>query len=260
MIIRALEKTTKAIIFNPLTLLPMLIAVIIAKVSTNLTSFIFERPISEMLLYYETVMSSDFISIFLARYPIEILVMFLSIFIVLLVIVLGLVSLVNYAKGKSIVDSINDSFINFKKAFFLTFFGIIILFLSLISFVIIQSIFNFIYNIFPADINNILSLFILPLIMFIIFVIYLTKLSFVLPASQDNNIREAIKSSWEFTDNKFVNAFAYLLIVMIIIGILTIIITNMGIFLELNFIFEAIADIIGMTFFGLSISYYYFNK
>lgn len=260
MIISSLEKTTKAIIFNPLILLPMLIAVIVARVSTNLTSFVIERPLAEMLIYYETFMTSDFFFIVLNRYSFEIAIMLISMFIVLFIAVLGFIALVHFAKGEGIFDAINKSYSNFGKSLSLTFFALLVLFLSFISLAIIQLIFNFLYSILPESINGILAIVILPIILLVIFSIYLTKLGFILPAIDGNNIREAVKASWEFTNDKFINAFLYMIIVLIISAIIIIVLTTIGVLLDMSFIFELISDIIGMTFFGLSISYYYFNK
>jgi hypothetical protein len=260
MILNSIEKSVKNMIFNPLTLIPMLVIVIVSAVSTEFTSFILERPLTELFLYYDTFMTSDFGFIFISRYLFEIIAAIVSGFIVLAITIMGFLAIANYAKKGEIFDAINKGFSNITKAASLAFYGIVVLFLGFVALALLQGVFDFLYSIFPDNINAILALIVFPLILLILFCTYLTKLSFVLPAAIDHNVRDAIKSSWEFTNDKFWNAFVFVLILIIICILIISIINYIGILIELDFIFGLIADLISMTFFGLGISYYYFNK
>lgn len=259
MFLASLEKSLKAIVLKPAIMFPMLIATLVSIFSMNLTSFVLEKPLSEMLFHLDVIMTSDLIAILISRYWIELIIMIVSGFIVFFVSIVAFISLSKFTKKENVVESINFAVSNVKKAISLTFF----IFITSVSLFIIFQLFLFIIDIFylilPEEINFFIALFVIPVIMGVIIVIFITKLGFTLPALIDNNIRNAIKKSWEFTDKKFWISFVYIIVILLIAIIILSAFTNIGIIFELSLLFSSIGEIISMTFIGLAISYYYFN-
>lgn len=246
-------------LFNPIIFFPMLIATITSLFSMNLTSFVLERPLSEMIYYLDTFMTNDFLLLFLNKYLFEIFIMLASGFIVLAVSIIAFITLANYAKTNNLTLAINTSIENIGQSISLTFFIFIISTLVTILFSLFITIMDLIYEVLPDQIISVLALIIIPIMLIILFTMFLTKLFFVIPATIDNNIKNAIKKSWDFTTDKFWKSFVFILVLLLIGFFIITIFTNLGLFFELSFITAPIGEIITMTFIGLALSYYYFN-
>jgi hypothetical protein len=260
MFLASLEKTLKSIIFNPLVVLPMLLASIFSYLSMEFTGFVLERPITDMVLYYDSFTSSDLLGIILHRYMPEILIMVFSGLLVLFVTIVCALAVTNFALGIKIGESINKAVLDLKKSLSLTFFIAITGFLTLVLFLILNNIFIFIHDLLPQGIDLIFNIVIFPLFLLILLIILITKLGFVFPALLDNNIREAIKKSWEFTNNNFWISFILIIITFIIAILIVSISDYIGVLIELSWLFWILGEAIALTFIVLSISFYYFNN
>ncbi len=260
MILKSLESTVKTCIFQPMVYLPMLIVTVISLVLTSFIGSVLERPIAEFMLNYDAFMTSNIIFIFLTRYWLELIIVFISVFVTLFVTIAAFFAIAKFVSGKGVVDAIDFSVKNISKNFYFTVFAFIIGFLALFAFYILDIIFNMIYSVMHSEINSFLSLIIFPLLVIILVVIFVTKLGFILPALLDNKIKDAIKVSWEFTNNKFWSAFLFILIILGLSLLIYLIFSNIGLFFDLILIFDSIASITSMSFFALAISYYFFNK
>jgi hypothetical protein len=258
-LLESLKKAFLAIITKPIILFSMLIATLASIISMNITNFVIERPLSEMLYHMDVFMTSDLIAIMLDRYLFELIIMLASGFIVFFISIIAFISLARFAKGESFSDAINNSVLNIKKSLSLTFFIFVCGFVVFIIFQIILFILNIIYSFLPEEINYYIALFIFPILMIILIVTIFTKIVFVVPALIENNIRDAIKKSWEFTNERFWNSFLYIIIVFLIGTIVLSFFNNVGILLNIGTILTPIGEIISMTFIGLALSYYYFN-
>lgn len=260
MILKSLESTIKACIFQPMVYLPMLIVTVISLVLTSFIGSVMERPIAEFMLNYDAFMTSNIVFIFLTRYWLELIIVFISIFVTLFVTIVAFFAIAKFVSGKGIIDSIDFSVKNFGKNFYFTIFAFVVGFLALFAFYVLDIIFNVIYSVMPSEVNSLLSLIIFPLLVIVLVVIFITKLGFVLPALLDNKIKDAIKVSWEFTNDKFWSAFLFIIITLGLSLLIYLIFSNIGLFFDLILIFDSIGNIISMSFFALAISYYFFNK
>ncbi len=259
MIVNSLKKTVQTMVSKPFIFLPMFIATIASLASMNLTSFVLEKPLSEMLLNIDIIMTSDLIAIMFNRYLFEFVIMILSGFVVFLISIIAFFILARFAKKENLVEAINSSIIEISKLLHLTFFVFVVGFLTFVVFQIFLFVLSIVNSFLPEEINFYLTLFAIPIILALLIIIILTKLFFVMPALIDNKIKDSIKKSWDFTNDKFWNCFLYIIIVLFLGVIILSVFTNLGIIFEIDFLFVPIGEIISMTFIGLALSYYYFD-
>jgi hypothetical protein len=259
MFLGSLEKSLREIIFSPQVLFPMLVVVILSAVSDVLTGFVLSRPMEELLLYSESFLGGDFFFMFVTRFWLEVLVMVVSGFVIFVASIVAFIALAEFASGKKVADAIDLAMKQIGKSISLVFFAIILAFLFFVFVVVIDTIFAYIYPLFSDSINSVIALF--PIIIILIaFILLMTKLAFVLPAILDKKLKEAIKQSWDFTNNKFWKTFFYIVVVSIISVVIISIFSNLGLLFDLEFILNPIGDIVTLTFFGLAISNFYFNN
>jgi hypothetical protein len=197
--------------------------------------------------------------ILITQYSIEIILTILIALIGLTLLIIGIFSITRTAKKESIIDAIDNSIKDWKKAFSLAFYAGVIFFLWIVGMFLVVNIIQLIESII-TPLQGILMLFLFPIILFGGLALILTKTIFVIPAIIEMNLKKAIQESWSFTNKKFWNVFLFIIIIMIItsiIGFIGIILTQI-IGVEFEMVITYAADIISSTFFVLAIAYYYY--
>ncbi len=259
MIVYSLKKTLEKMIFNPLVFLPGIALTIFGIFLSELFFTIIDKPLTDFILNYEVLVESNILFIILTQYPIELLLTLGLGLISMTVLVIMIFSIARFAKKESIMDAINTSISEWKKALTLGFYGIVVLFVGTVLMFIIGYLFEIIEAII-TPLQGILSLIVFPIILFGGMALILTKTIFVLPAIIDTNLKKAIQESWTFTNKKFWKALLLIIILLIaslIIGLIGEMITAMvGADFEMILLYAS--DIIASTLFVLAISYYYY--
>jgi hypothetical protein len=260
MILSSIKKAAFKILFNPLTLIPVILVIIFSYFAAGLMSWAIERPLIDFILYYETYAESNLLFVVLTQYPLEILTMFVVGMINLVVTSIALLSVARIVKGDGIVDAINDSVLEWKKATALAFFLIITFFVGIVAFLLLGAIFNFISDLIPQS-GGILVIVAFPIIMAIIYAIIILKLIFVIPALVKENVKKAFVKSWQFTDGKLLSTIIFIALCVIIVYILMLLAENAALLMGESYepLILSIGDIIATTFFGLAVSYYYYD-
>lgn len=260
MILKVLNETLGKIVFNPLTLLPFTALTIFGILFSEIIFSLNDKLITDFILNYEMLEGSNILFIVLTQYPIE---LFLTIIITLMsfvILIITILSITRIAKKENIIDAIDNSIRDWKKATFLAFYSALVFFLYLIILIIIGFIFQLVEGLLPL-LQNSLTLILFPIIMVGGMILILTKTIFVIPAIIEMNLKRAIQESWSFTNDKFWSVFILIIILMIIsaiIGFMSVILVQI---LGSNFelIINYAADIIASTFFILAIAYYYYS-
>jgi hypothetical protein len=255
------EKAAKNIVFKPAILIPMLVVGLFVLVSEMLTNWVIERPLIDMFLYANEIPTSNLLQVMIANYPLEIVTMIIGGIIMLFVSIVAFLSIAKFASGKGVVESINDCVMEWKKSLALTVFALIAGFVALVLVFIIAWIFESLLLIMGTNmLSEFFGVILFPLIYIVIFIIFITKLSFVLPAMNKDNPRQAVQKSWEFTNEQFGNALAFIIVNVIITYAIILIFSFISFWLEdVDFIIKIIGEAIAVTFFILAISYYYFK-
>ena len=240
------------LIFKPQIIIPMIILGLASAVVTELSSFIIERPLSDIILNPNLLSDGNIFGNFLMNYPLEILGILLIGSIMLGIGIIAFMSIARMAKGEGFIDSINSSVMDGAKTL-----GLIILFWAI--FVIVGSAFILasIIGAFESTIGLIVTVIFL-IILFIAFV----KLIFVFPALINANIKKAFQESWKFTNIRFWGALAMVIVAGIIALIIGLILTQIGIYIGgiADPIFSLLGDSISATYFIAAITNYFYGK
>jgi hypothetical protein len=226
-----------------------------------LSNWVLERPIADMFLYPNAFSATNLLQMMLTRYPLELTTMLISGIIMIFVSVVVFISITKFASGKSVVEAINESVLEAKKSIGLTIFVIVAGFLAIIALFVITWIFEQLLLILGASLlGDFVGLILYPLIALILIILFLTKLSFILPALVADDVRHAVGKSWEFTNTNFWQSFVFIIINLIIVYIILQIFSFIGLAIgDFDFISSIIGTAIAITFFILAISYYYFS-
>ncbi len=261
MIVNSVKKSFFQIIFSPWVLLPFIAVTLLSFLITNFLTDIIQKPIIDLILYYENLTESNLLFIFLTQYPIEILTIVLIGFIGLVASSMALLALARIAKGKGLIDSINDSILDFGKAVSLSVFFFAAFIILIVSFLVISFVINFLAQLLPS-ISVFLGAIIFPIIIGIIIVILLVRFSFIIPALVDLKLKKALQKSWDFSSDKFWSALLLTLILVIISFIIGLIASTLVpiIGLEFESIILTAGEVISATFFGLAIANYYYAE
>jgi len=257
----SIEKAVKNIIFKPTILLPMIVMGVFVLLAELLSNWVLERPIADMFLYPNAFSATNLLQMMLTRYPLELTTMLISGIIMIFVSVVVFISITKFASGKSVVEAINESVLEAKKSIGLTIFVIVAGFLAIIALFVITWIFEQLLLILGASLlGDFVGLILYPLIALILIILFLTKLSFILPALVADDVRHAVGKSWEFTNTNFWQSFVFIIINLIIVYIILQIFSFIGLAIgDFDFISSIIGTAIAITFFILAISYYYFS-
>ena len=261
MFLGSIEKAVKNIIFKPTILLPMIVMGVFVLLAELLSNWVLQRPIADMFLYPNAFSATNLLQMMLTRYPLELTTMLISGIIMIFVSVVVFISITKFASGKSVVEAINESVLEAKKSIGLTIFVIVAGFLAIIALFVITWIFEQLLLILGASLlGDFVGLILYPLIALILIILFLTKLSFILPALVADDVRHAVGKSWEFTNTNFWQSFVFIIINLIIVYIILQIFSFIGLAIgDFDFISSIIGTAIAITFFILAISYYYFS-
>lgn len=261
MIVNSLKKSLFQLVFSPWVLLPFIAVTIFTFLLTNFVSDIIQKPLVDMILYYEAIAESNLLFIFVTQYPLEILTIILVGFVGLVVSSMALLTLARIAKGEGFVNSVNESVMDFGKAaslgvFFMAALVVLVAVLFLFSIVI-----DLIVQLIPST-AIILGALIFPAIILIVGGILLVRFSFIIPALIDQKLKKALQKSWSFSSNKFWNALILIIILLLISFIIGLIADNIAIIFggEFDTIILTAGNIISTTFFGLTIANYYYSE
>ncbi|MEK6958733.1 MAG: hypothetical protein AABW59_01670 [archaeon] len=250
MIVKSIFSAIKDTFLRPLNLIPMLIVALASLTLGNLTSWALEKPLSDMILYPEVFMTSDLYVIAFNNYLPEMLVLFATGVVVTVLSVISMLTLARISKGDSLMEAINDSTSELTKSTALV---VIITVASIILFAVLGAIASL------TDINFNLA-FILGAIYLILILIVLAKVAYTIPALvKAKNVKIAIQDSWEFTNDKFLSSFAFLVVIIIVIMLISALLGQVDLFTGEDFflpIFIANQTISG-TFLALALGHYY---
>ena len=226
-----------------------------------LSNWVLQRPIADMFLYPNAFSATNLLQMMLTRYPLELTTMLISGVIMIFVSVVVFISITKFASGKSVIEAINESVIEAKKSIGLTIFVIVAGFLAIIALFAITWIFEQLLLILGTSlIGDFVGLILYPIVALILIILFLTKLSFILPALVADDVRHAVQKSWEFTNTNFWQSFVFIIINLIIVYIILQIFSFIGLAIgDFDFISSIIGTAIAITFFILAISYYYFS-
>ncbi|MBT4870513.1 MAG: hypothetical protein HON47_02985 [Candidatus Diapherotrites archaeon] len=262
MIWGAIEKSAKTLIFKPHVMIPMLIVSIVTYLLTDFSASLLENFVTDIFLYGEIIAEFDPFLYMIGTYPMEITLLILGGIVALFVSVVAFISISKFCDGESFVESVNSSIMEWKRNIGLVIFGAVVFFLFFVIWNIAMFIINFIDTALSGVLGPLLYYIIVPIVTIILIAIFAVKLSFVLPAfAKGDNLREAIRKSWELTNDSFWNALIFIVILLII----TFIIAQIFLFLALaivalDLVFLIIGEIISTTFLALGISYYYYLR
>lgn len=258
MIFKALNDTLGKIIFNPLTLLPLTALTIFGIFISDIIFSINDRLISDLILNYEIFEESNFLFILITQYPIEIILSLIIALIGFTLVLIAVFSIIRSTK-ESVIDAIDESIKDWKKAIALAFYVGLVFFLWTIGMFLTINILQFIESTI-TPLKGILMLFVFPIILYGSLALILTKTIFVIVTILEMNLKKAIQESWSFTNKKFWNVFFFIIVLMIItaiIGFIGTIVTQI-IGAEFEIIINYALEIISSTFFILAIAYYYY--
>jgi hypothetical protein len=257
--ISAFVEAFKKIISKPSLLFFVLISILFGKILGQLTVNAW-IPISDIFTMWHSS-ESPFIALILSN-PVEIIIILTATIISFTVSIIILEFLSRIVYGEKIVESINLSVLDWKKAFGVSFTMCTI---SLILW------FLLIFFVQLGTINEFVSLS-LVIILMVFTTILFVKLIFVFPAMiEEKNAKLALQKSWNFlnTPISFGKAILFFIILGIIILIFDLIILNiltillqLGINNELliDYTIPLIQDMFVTSFIGLAIAGYYYNK
>ena len=226
MIFEALKKTGKDFVSKPQVLLPMLVIALAGILLENLTSWTIEGILADIILYSESLAEIDFFGYIISHYPLEIITMLVTGFVILVITLIAAVSIARMANGKGFVEAVNSSVLEWKRTIGLAVFSLIVLGLLGFFWYIILGFFALIDTLTGGVLGGIIYFLIIPLILIILVAILMTKLVFVLPAFADGEkVRDAIQKSWDFSNKSMLKSFVFIIIVLAITYVVSILLT-----------------------------------
>ena len=245
------------IVFKPYYLLPIIGVIIISTVLMALFGGILERPVTDLVLYFDEIPQDNLLGILLFSYPIEILEMLILSLFMSIVSLIGMISVSRMAKGEGLVNSVNQSISEWRKALGV----VVIVWVVAIIFFAVASLIT------SVEAINGLIMIILYLALFVIASALLIKAIFVLPAlTEEKETKKAIALGFDFTNRvgiiKFLSIIVFLGLAIAIALIGWILIYQVGIILGVAFEFPAmvIGEAFGTAFFVTAITNYFYSK
>jgi hypothetical protein len=224
-----------------------------AQVINYFTSWVLERPLTDMILYGNIFTEGDPMALFISNYPVEILVMLLTGIIGLTFFVVSFVILSKIANGKSFSSATDESVKEIGKSFAM----VIVIFLALLA---LTGIFYMLTGIIASI--PLLAIIVQWIIMIIVAIISF-KLVFVFSAlaEKKSTTKSAIADSWKFTNGKTLKTIFFLLILCAILIVFAFAANVATGFLgDANeAIINSAGEVIFTTFLGLALAYYYYS-
>jgi len=253
MILSNLFASLLQLIFKPKIWFPLIGMLIISTATTAAMSILLQGLILDVTIYSNILELQPVFSVFLTQYFLEIIFAIILAFLMTVLGVISFMSTSRIAQGEKLVKAINKSMNEYQKAF-----GIALIFWGTFIFVIFL---GMILSII-AGFNELIAIALLTILL-IVFTVVFVKVVFALPALNKNELKEAIKSSWKFTNNKFWNSIIYLLLIGVILVILGSIFYQIELLLEGNvieLIVLALFETFPSLFFISAITNYFYSK
>lgn len=253
MILSNLFASLMQLIFKPKIWIPLLGTLIISTAVTLGMSFLLQGLILDITLYSNITDAQPIFSVIITQYLFEIIIAIVLAFFMTVIGVISFMSTSRISQGEKLVKAINTSVNEYRKAV-----GIAIIFWG-------TFIFAFFLGIIISIISGIQELVAMVLMLFLIIIaiVVLIKTIFTIPALNKNEVREAFKLSWKFTQKKFWNTFFYLILLILIILVagsifyqIELIIMGTIIDLPLLALFETFPSLLTI----ISITNYFYSK
>lgn len=259
MILRAIEKSLKQIIFNPIILLPAFILSVLVLLLEGFVGQVLEFVFSDIFLFGEELLSENIIFLMITNYYFELIAIILMSFLMMVftILIWSIYSRISDSKG--FIESINESILDIKKVITTSFVLYIISFVFFIGLILFTFILALISDFFPQIISSFLNIIIIPLIIFGMVLFFLVKIIFAFSTITKFKGKEIIQKSFEFSNNKMLSTTTIVFISFFAYFLISITFNYLGvIFLEFELIFEILGQTIGFSFLALTISYFYF--
>jgi|GEM_PF-3019121 len=244
-------------IFKPQVLLPTIGVIIISAVLMALAGGILEKPVMDLVLYFDQIPQDNILGIILFNYPIEFFALVILSLFMSVVSLIGMISVSRMGKGEGLVDSINLTISEWRKALG----TVIIIWVIAILFFIIGALITSL-----GSINEILMI-LLFVALSIIAVSLVIKTIFVIPAlTEEKETKKAIALGFDFTNKigiiKFFSLIVFLITSIIIASFGWALIYQVGIIL--GGVFEIpsmiLGEAFGTSFFVLAVTNYFYAK
>lgn len=252
MLFSNLFTTLLQILTKPKFFAPMIIVLLASGAITLLSGWTLERPTIDLVLYYDSIPQDNLLGVMLSNYPLEIATLLFFGLLMTFISAIGMFAIVRLTRGESFTDAVNDSVADWKKAAAIT------IILSLVS-LIIGGLFSAALAL--TALSDILSQIIILILSIILFVIII-KVSFVIPALTEKEIKKAVQESWKFTDKRFWKTTILVVLSALIAFAGVLLITQLGI--VLGEVFEIplaiLGEAFGTTYFIASITNYFYHK
>lgn len=253
MIFSPVSKAFKTMAANPLVLLPVAVTVMAAQVINYFTGWVLERPLTDMVLYGNIFTEGDPLALFIANYPVEIIVMLVTGIIGMTFFAVSFVILSKVAGGKSFSNATDEGVKEIGKSFAL----VMAIFFALLA------LSGFAYLLTGIIAAVPLLALIIQAIIILIAAIIVFKLAFVFPAlaEKKSTTKGAIAASWEFTNGKTIKTIFFFLLLCLVLfafafaaNAATDLTGEAG-----ETIITMVGEIIFTTFLGLALAYYYYS-
>ncbi len=249
--------TLAEVLFKPYYLLPVIGVIIISAVLMALAGGILERPVTDLVLYFDQIPQDNILGMILFNYPIEFFSMIIISLFMSIVSLIGMVSVSRMAKGDKFIDSINQTLLDWKQIIGV----IVIVWVIAALFFIAGNLINML-----GAINEIIML-LLFIALSIIAVSVLIKAIFIIPAlTEEKETKKAIALGFDFTNRigvvRFLSLLVFLLIAIFVASFGWALIYQLGIIL--GGIFEIpsmiIGEAFGTAFFVSAVTNYFYKK
>jgi hypothetical protein len=249
--------TLVEVVFKPYYLLPIIGTIIISAALMALCGGILEKPTTDLVLYFDQIPQDNMLGLILFNYPIEFLGLVVLSVLMSIISLIGMISVSRMTKKNGLVNSINESIKDWKKALG----TVVIVWVVAILFFIIGTLVNGL-----SVVNDFLAAIVFIAVA-IIGIALLIKAIFVLPAiTETETTKEAIALGFEFTDRigiiKFLALLVFLALAIIVSLIGSVLILQVGIILGSTFdiLFQILAEAFATTYFVSAVTNYFYTK
>ncbi|MFA5930696.1 MAG: glycerophosphoryl diester phosphodiesterase membrane domain-containing protein [archaeon] len=252
MLFSNLFTTLLQILTKPKFFIPMIIVILASGAVTLLSGWALERPVIDLVLYYDSIPQDNLLGVMLANYPLEIATILFFGLLMTFISLIGLFSIARLAKGEKLVDAVNDSVADWKKSAAVTI-------IFSLAFVIFAGAFS--VALMLSAISDIVSQIVSVILTIILFIVII-KVVFVIPALTEKEVKKAFQESWKFTDKRFWKTTLLVILTSVIAFVGILLITQLGIVLGEVFEipFSIIGEAFGTTYFIASITNYFYHK
>lgn len=259
MILNAIEKSLKQMIFNPVVLLPALILSILVFVLENYIGFVLERALADIFLFGEELIGENFLFLLFTMYPFEIVILIFMGFVMITFTTITWSIYSRVSNSKKFIEAVNESILDYKKAISVSIFFYLAGFVFFALLIILTIIVNT-FGIFLGEmIFGFISIVIMPLLLLVLMLLFLTKVIFIFCTIIESNGKEIIQKSFDFSNKKIVSSIFIVFLTFFSYYLITVVFSYIGLyFIDAELVFEVIGQTIGFSFLALTISHFYF--